>query len=145
MTEYTESFTGLVDQFAMKYVDGLHDGIKATIIIYHPLYFDIVIVLAKLQEDVLDTSKKCEFKCLDYSSARPPFKSALPLPPHPPWVDRVMFPSVDDRHGTKAAQARGTPEKWFALALIAVPVVYVRSVLKIGQRTIAIWILFNSM
>lgn len=151
MGVYTESFIGLVDQlraygsshqalyFAMKYVDGLHDGIKAIVTIHHPLDFDTCKKTSRIHQ------RNVSSKCLDYSSARPPFKLALPLPPPPPWVDKPVFPYVDDRHGTKAAQARTTPEKWFALALIVVPVVYVRSVLKIAQRTIAVWILFNSM
>jgi hypothetical protein len=72
--EYITQFTPLIDQlnayggptdplfYAMHFVNGLKDYIKAPVALHRPQSFDTACVLAHLQEDVADPIKKCDFK-----------------------------------------------------------------------------------
>jgi hypothetical protein len=46
----------------MKFIDGLHDDLKAFVLIQRPLDLDTAYVLAQLQEELALPSKKREFK-----------------------------------------------------------------------------------
>lgn len=54
--------------YTMKFIDGLHDDLKAFVLIQRPLDLDTAYVLAQLQEELALPSKKREFKKQDFSS-----------------------------------------------------------------------------
>jgi hypothetical protein len=70
--EYIDKFSGLVDQllaytrnidplfFAMRIIDGLRDDIRTVVHMQHPSSFDEACVLALLQEEMLDSSRRME-------------------------------------------------------------------------------------
>jgi hypothetical protein len=96
VVEYVDQFAQLVDQlntyqtmsdplyYTMKFLDGLRFDIKSMVMIQRPKDLDTAYVLAQLQEEIVATSKKHEYKKLD---SAPPGRSydrgPLPLPPPP--------------------------------------------------------------
>ena len=51
--------------YAMKFVDGLRDEIRTVVHMQRPSTLDTAVVLALLQEEMLDSSKKKELRHLD--------------------------------------------------------------------------------
>jgi hypothetical protein len=74
VTEYVDKFSTLVDQlvayesnanllyYAMRFVDGLREDIKAIVMIHSPSMLDATCALALVQEEELDSNKKREYK-----------------------------------------------------------------------------------
>jgi hypothetical protein len=104
VAEYVEKFAELVDQltayghvieqvyYAMRFVDGLRDDIRAPVSLHRPLDFDTAASLALLQEDVgsnFRTSRKHDYS---YGGKSVP-KEPQPLPP-PPRIDKVVSAPV---------------------------------------------------
>ena len=94
MQEYADKFTSIVDgliaygkntdpiYYAMKFVDGLRDEIRTVVHMQRPGTLDTIVVLALLQEEMLDSSKKKELRRPDtYQWAKLP-----PRAPPPPLV-----------------------------------------------------------
>lgn len=118
VSDYVEKFCGFVDQLAsyesktdplyytMKFIDGLQDEIKSSVLVQRPSDLDTACVLARLQEEVAEQGKRKllgQFKP-DYSAPKPVFRFPLPLPPPPKNVDKgVSFSVAEDRRGTDAA------------------------------------------
>jgi hypothetical protein len=93
VTYYITRFSGLIDQllayetphdplyFTFRFVDGLREDIRASVLIQRPSDLDTACVLAQLQEEVLEPVKRREFRKRDYYSlAKLPPKGPLPLP-----------------------------------------------------------------
>lgn len=118
MSEYVDSFTELVEQlsayttsrdhlyYATRFIDGLRDDIRPTVLVARPQDLDTAATLALLQEEALDQGRRREFKKPDGSvfSRSATIKGALPLPSPPP---RPTPPGAvpDDRrpgHKTRA-------------------------------------------
>lgn len=109
--EYVDKFTELVDQllaygkntdplfYAMKFIDGLCDEIRSAVHLQRPTSLDTAVVLALLQEELVDPSRHAQSKKSEpFAYARPPVHGALPLPP-PPGADRGARPmgGADER------------------------------------------------
>ena len=72
--EYADKFTSIVDgliaygknidpiYYAMKFVDGLRDEIRTVVHMQRPGTLDTIVVLALLQEEMLDSSRKKELR-----------------------------------------------------------------------------------
>lgn len=96
VSDYITGFTTLVDQlsayesardplyFTLCFVDDIH----APVLLQRPSDSDTACVLAQLQEEVLDSSKKKEFWRSDYfTPAKQVVKGVFPLPVLP-WIDK---------------------------------------------------------
>ncbi|CAN6166061.1 unnamed protein product [Urochloa humidicola] len=123
--EYIDQFTELVDQlaayesktdplyFTLRFIDGLRDEIKSTILVQRPQDLDSACVLAQIQEEVGDPYKKKEVRRQDYYS-KPAYKSPLPLPP-PPKLDKPITSAAQDRRGLEAARNKSAEDKWASI------------------------------
>jgi hypothetical protein len=106
VTEYVDKFAELVDQlnayghvtepiyYAMKFVDGLWDDIRAAVSLHRPIDFDSAASLALLQEDVVVGIKAAKRADSFYVSKEVP-KRPHPLPP-PPRIDKQVQPILQD-------------------------------------------------
>ncbi|XP_066332617.1 uncharacterized protein [Miscanthus floridulus] len=141
--EYIDKFIGLVDQlvaygrntdpiyYAMRFVDGLRAGIRAAMHMQHPNNLDTACVLAPLQEELVDLTRKKELRRPEpFTFAKAPVRGPMPLPhlqPRQERPDRPMNPNpgperrgrgVDDKLSTLRdyRRARGLcvwcGEKW---------------------------------
>lgn len=126
VADYVAKFTELVDQlrsyqssndplyFALHFIDGLKEDIRAIVMVQHPSDLHTACVLAQLQEEVLEPMKdfrKPEF----FSSGRAAVKAPLPLP-LPPKVDKGGTPShVADHCAADAFRPRPFEDKLSAL------------------------------
>jgi RNase H-fold protein (predicted Holliday junction resolvase) len=123
VAEYLEKFSELVDQltayetttdplyYTMRFVDGLKEELRAGVLVQRPRDVDTDCVLALLQEEVVEHTKK-EYRRLDYFSAsRVIPKTALPLPV-PPRLDKSpAAPSAKERHVVDTSRGRSSDEK----------------------------------
>lgn len=86
---------------AMKFVDGLRDDIHSVVQMQHPNLVDTAVVLALLQEELVDSSRRRDGRCFEgYSYTKLPPKGGMPLP-LPPTGDKggralVGAPASDD-------------------------------------------------
>jgi len=108
--EYIDKFTRLVDQliaygrntdpiyYAMRFVDGLRTDIRAAIHMQRPQNLDTACVLALLQEELVDPTRKKELRRpKPFTFARAPVRGPMPLPHPQPWQerpDRPMNPNL---------------------------------------------------
>lgn len=96
VAEYIESFSALVDQltayearsdplyFTMRFIDGLREEFRFAVMLQRPKDLDTAFVLAQLQDEVIQSSRRREPKKYDYSfQSKLPAGSPLPLPPLP--------------------------------------------------------------
>ncbi|CAD6242180.1 unnamed protein product [Miscanthus lutarioriparius] len=114
--EYIDKFIGLVDQlvaygrntdpiyYGMRFVDGLRADIRAAMHIQHPNNLDTAYVLALLQEELVDLTRKKELRRpKPFTFARAPVRGPMPLPhpqPRQERPDRPMNPnSGPERRG----------------------------------------------
>ncbi|XP_066341079.1 uncharacterized protein [Miscanthus floridulus] len=124
--EYIDQFVAIVDDlsayggtidplyFAMRFVDGLKDYIRAAVALHHPQNLDTACLLAKLQEEVADPAKKRDYRHGEQLVGPRPFAPrALPLPPPPPRpalpVPELNRPIADGGRGPTAE------ERWTTL------------------------------
>jgi hypothetical protein len=103
--DYIDKFAGLMDQLAayesapdplhytMKFIDGLRDDLRASVLVQRPSDLDIAYVLAQLQEEVSLPPKKREFKRSEFSSS---YKFEPPLAVT--TKDKAPSPVFDDHH-----------------------------------------------
>jgi hypothetical protein len=127
VSEYVKQFSELVDQlasyesnpnplyYAMRFVDGLGDDIKAMAMIHRPSTLNSANALALVQKEALDNGKKKEYIRYEPFTNRQVHRSAYPLLV-PPKLDKPL-PSTrsDDKIATEAAQANTSDEKMRAL------------------------------
>jgi len=115
--EYADKFTSIVDgliaygkntdpiYYAMKFVDGLRDDIRTVVHMQRPSTLDTAVVLALLQEEMLDTSRKKELRRPDQMQwGRLPPRAPPPLPTPPVRGERPDRPAAaaggaEDRRG----------------------------------------------
>jgi hypothetical protein len=124
--EYIDQFVAIVDDlsayggtidplyFAMRFVDGLKDYIRAAVALHRPQNLDTACLLAKLQEEVVDPGKKRDYRRGEQLVGPRPFAPrALPLPPPPPRpalsAPELNRPLADGGRGPTAE------ERWTAL------------------------------
>jgi hypothetical protein len=70
----------------MRFVDGLRDDIKSMVMIQRPSTLDSACALALVQEEVVVSGKKKDYRCYEPSSNKPVHRFAFP-PPAPPKLD----------------------------------------------------------
>jgi hypothetical protein len=127
VTEYVEEFSTLVDQlaayeseanplyYAMHFVDGLWDDIRNMVMIQCPPTYDSACALTLVQEEVVESSSRKEFKPYEPISQRMAHRTMMPLP-LPPKPDKGMVPSTaHDKRSTEAARASSPDDKVQAL------------------------------
>jgi hypothetical protein len=122
VADYVQRFTELVDQlsaytsttdpwyFTLGFIDGLRDDIKSIVHVQRPKDLDTACVLASLQEEVDDSSRRRDYKRSDPPpSLKPASRVPLPLPPPPRPVLPASAPVADHR-GIEASRAGSSPE-----------------------------------
>jgi hypothetical protein len=100
--EYADKFTSIVDgllaygkntdpiYYAMRFVDGLRDEIRTVVHMQRPDTLDIAVVLALLQEEMLDSSRKKDLRRPDaYQWAKLPPRAPPPLLAQAGRADRL--------------------------------------------------------
>jgi hypothetical protein len=122
--EYVDKFAELVDQltayghitepvyYAMRFVDGLRDDIRAAVSLHRPATFDTAASLAMLQDDLeasFKTSKRYDSAYMNKSTPRGP----QPLPPPPSRVDKQATPILQEEK--KICEGKTVEEKMAAL------------------------------
>lgn len=124
MSEYVEKFAQLVDQltayghvtepvyYAMCFVDGLNDDIRASVSMHRPSTFDTAASLALLQEDV--ASKHRDARRMEFSGGSKGLgKGPHPLPVPPTSADYQGVPVLPDEK--KLCEGKSPEEKLAAL------------------------------
>jgi hypothetical protein len=122
VSEYVEQFAQLVDQlsaytsstdplfYTMRFIDGLRDDIKSIVLIQRPQDLDTACVLASLQEEVGDYSKRRDYRRLESGfHSRPLSKNPLPLPT-PPRVKHSLSSGAEDSRSVEAIRATSNAE-----------------------------------
>ena len=122
VAEYVQRFAELVDQlsaytsttdplyYTLRFIDGLRDDIKSVVLVQRPQDLDTACVLAALQEERGDSSRRREFRRPDPPQ---PLKQAPrgPLPlPAPPRPAPPLPAQAADRRGVEASRAESSPE-----------------------------------
>uniref|UniRef100_A0A0A8ZHS9 Retrotransposon gag domain-containing protein n=1 Tax=Arundo donax TaxID=35708 RepID=A0A0A8ZHS9_ARUDO len=98
----------------MRFINGLRDDVKAMVLVQRPSDLDTACILAQLQDEVVDPSRRKEFRRPNYSSSSKSFsKGPHPLPA-PPKIDKPNY-AAEDRRGTDAARHRSPTDKLAAL------------------------------
>ncbi|WVZ88557.1 hypothetical protein U9M48_035065 [Paspalum notatum var. saurae] len=122
VSEYVEQFAELVDQLAayesttdslhytMRFIQGLHPNLRASVLMQRPSTLDAAYVLAQLQEEVSVSVPKQEVRSPVSVQPRPNFKGACPLP-LPPKLDK----SQPIRAVSESPHTNSTDAKWSAL------------------------------
>jgi hypothetical protein len=122
VSDYIDKFAGLMDQLAayesafeplhytMKFIDGLRDDLRASVLIQHPSDLDTAYVLAQLQEEVSLPPKKREFRQSDFSSSYK-FEPSLAVN----TKDKVPTPVFDDWRSLEASKPKSVEDPWSAL------------------------------
>lgn len=95
VAEYISRFNELVDQliayghttdplyYSTRFVDGLRDDIRSVVLVQQPSTRNTACTLAMLQEEVVDSSRRRDYRRMDNYSSRPPPRNSLPLPAPP--------------------------------------------------------------
>jgi hypothetical protein len=123
IVEYVDQFLELVDQlasyepgtnqlyYAMTFVDGLHEDIKYMVMIQHPFNLDSACSMALMQEEVVESSKRRDYRKYD------PLRQGLHLSSYSaPKLDKpAALSEADDKRGTDAARSDTLDEKLRAL------------------------------
>ncbi|KAK3121266.1 hypothetical protein QOZ80_8BG0649810 [Eleusine coracana subsp. coracana] len=127
--DYIDRFTSLVDQlhayesrtdplyYTMRFVDGLRDDLKASIIVQRRGNLDTACVLAQLQEEVAPQPWKKEQKLPESSvpASKPTYKPYHPLP-LPPRVDKSLQEvPYEPKKTLDTSRGRTTDDKLAAL------------------------------
>ena len=73
--------------YIMRFIDGLKDYVKASILVQRLSYLDIACAIALLKDEVAKSARKDYRKPSYMLSSKPFHKGALPLPP-PPATDK---------------------------------------------------------
>jgi hypothetical protein len=120
VADYIEKFASLMDHLAayesstdplhytMKFIDGLCDDLKASVLIQRPSDLDTAYVLAQLQEEVSFPSRRREFKKTEFSSlAKQEYSSQR--------ADKTPLMLSDERRGTDASKTKVAEDLWAAL------------------------------
>jgi hypothetical protein len=106
-TEYVEEFSALNDQLAtyeseanplyytMCFVDGLQYDIRSMVMIQRPPTYDSACALALVQEEVVDSDRRKEFKRYEPISHQMAHRPVMPLP-LPLKLDKGLVPSTAD-------------------------------------------------
>jgi hypothetical protein len=128
VNEYIDKFASLLDQLAayegttnplhhtMRFIDGLKDELKSSVLIQRPQDLDTAYTLAQLQKELYDISgKKRDFKKVDSYSSKPYFKTVVTAPAPAFKQNRNAGPSSEDRRMTESARASSTDDKWRSL------------------------------
>lgn len=124
VSEYVQQFSEIVDQlianghntdplyYTMRFVDGLREDIRATVILHRPSTLDSACSLALLQEEVASHPRRPEFRRPNVGlHTKPPHRGPLPLPP-PPQADKLQASnSADDK---RSADHIKTPSDKFS-------------------------------
>ena len=122
VADYVERFAELVDQlsaytsntdplyYTLRFIDGLRGDIRSIVLVQRPPDLDSACVLAALQEEVADSSRRREFRRPDplippKSSARGPLPLPAPRPPLPPSPTPAT-----DRRGVESVRSSTSPE-----------------------------------
>jgi hypothetical protein len=126
-TEYVEEFSALNDQLAtyeseanplyytMCFVDGLQYDIRSMVMIQRPPTYDSACALALVQEEVVDSDRRKEFKRYEPISHQMAHRPVMPLP-LPLKLDKGLVPSTaDGKRSTEAARAGSPDDKVQAL------------------------------
>uniref|UniRef100_A0ACD5ZPX3 Uncharacterized protein n=1 Tax=Avena sativa TaxID=4498 RepID=A0ACD5ZPX3_AVESA len=104
--------------FVTHFLDGLHQDIRAAVILHQPVKLDTAVDLALLQEGVLENYRQ-EVRRSDFSPMpRAIPRTALPLPlPQPPYArpNPPPVPSAEDRRGGDIPRAAPVDDKLAAL------------------------------
>jgi hypothetical protein len=125
IAEYIDKFAGLIDQlaayegmgnplhFTMRFIDGLKDDLKSAVLIQRPKDLDTAYILAQLQEELSESSRKMELKRQDYPSksfyrGSSQFSSQSKQP-------KQLLATAEDRRSVEAARLSSTDEKWRSL------------------------------
>jgi hypothetical protein len=125
---YIEQFSGLVDQlhayqtttdplfYTMRFIDGLKDHIKSSLLFQRPSNLDTACALAQLQEEVSEPARWEPHK-FSSTTTPMPLPSPLPLPRSPPAEEARPRHGNDKLNSLKAYwHARGLcdkcAEKW---------------------------------
>lgn len=122
VADYIESFSALVDQliayearsdplhYTMRFIDGLREDLRAAVLLQRPSDLDTAFVLAQLQDEVSQASRRRDYKKYDYAFS-PKSLGAAPLPlPTPPKSDKLKPPVPDD-----GGRSRVADERWKSL------------------------------
>ncbi|XP_072151238.1 uncharacterized protein [Setaria viridis] len=104
VAEYVAKFTELIDQliayghstdqlyYITRFIDGLRDDIRSTVLVQRPSTLDTACTLALLQEEVADPYKRRDWRRPEPGfPPRPPPRGPLPLPT-PPRLDHYLLP-----------------------------------------------------
>jgi hypothetical protein len=104
LSDYIDRFSKLVDRlmayesqsdplyFTMRFIDGLHDDLRAAVLTQCPSCLDTAVVLAKSQDEVASVRCK-EFRHSDYSFQQKPASGSplsLPAPPLKPSLPQSV-------------------------------------------------------
>ena len=122
VADYVERFAELVDQlsaytsstdplyYTLRFIDGLRDDIKSVVLVQRPQDLDTACVLAALQEEVGDSSRRREFRCPDPPQPpKPASRGPLPLPA-PPRTTPTAPTQADDHRCVEASCAGSSAE-----------------------------------
>jgi hypothetical protein len=124
VVEYIDKFDGLIDQLAayeglgdplhytMRFIDGLKEELRASILIQRPKDLDTAYILAQLQEDLLESCKRKDYRKPEFAS-KSCFKSNPPAPN--PQARQHKLISAEDKRTTKATRAFSADDKWRSL------------------------------
>lgn len=126
--EYVDRFAQLVDQlnayqsvsdplyYTMKVLDGLREDIKSMVVIQRLKNLDAAFSLAKLQDEMVDASKRVDSR-RSFSAvyAKPTMRGALPLPAPPRENQNSAATSSEDKHIQDTVRSPSSDEKLHAL------------------------------
>jgi hypothetical protein len=125
--EYIDKFAKLVDQlkaysssmdplyYTTRFVDGLREEIKQSIIVQHPKDLDTACCLALLQlENMLAMKEVKKFEGTYH--AKPYCKGPMPLPLHRPPLQPKQDNIQEDRNKTTVSKGQSVEDKLAALA-----------------------------
>ncbi|CAN6166876.1 unnamed protein product [Urochloa humidicola] len=127
LKDYIDQFSTLVDQLiaygsetdplyhTMRFVDGLTEELRSTVLLQRPSDLDTAFVIAQLQEEVSSSPVKKDVKRSGYSfPLRASTGSALPLP-QPPKVDKLLVQRSEDHRAAESSRAKSTEDRWKSL------------------------------
>jgi hypothetical protein len=123
VADYVEEYAQLVDQLAaytsttdplyytLRFIDGLREDIKSIVLVQRPPDLDTACVLAALQEEVGDSSRRRDFKRSDSSyMSKSTSKNPLPLPAPPARDKQGNSLLAEDRRGADSTRTASSLE-----------------------------------